>query len=160
MSLMRSTPVDGGIFSKIFARIFRTRLDVPNPSPPHHVRFPGRSPCPEKPMLQLNPPIPMNTPKGFAHLVIDYGPESDLYWTVLIMKRERSGPARTNMYARPETSRRGTPSRRCRRAKTRREVPILRWRGRVYRWSGKPERQAGYIATTPAGICAVSLTLP
>jgi len=37
-------------------------------------------------MLQLDPPIPMNTPKGegFAHFVIDYGPESDLYWTVLI----------------------------------------------------------------------------
>jgi hypothetical protein len=40
----------------------------------------------DKPMLQLNPPIPMNTPKGegFAHILIDYGPESDLYWTVLI----------------------------------------------------------------------------
>ncbi len=37
-------------------------------------------------MLQLNPPIPMTTPKGegFAHILIDYGPESDLYWTVLI----------------------------------------------------------------------------
>ncbi|GAA0907786.1 hypothetical protein GCM10009552_16180 [Rothia nasimurium] len=37
-------------------------------------------------MLQLNPPLPMNTPKGegFAHFLIDYGPESDLYWTVLI----------------------------------------------------------------------------
>ncbi|MEO7050071.1 MAG: hypothetical protein ABI128_00245 [Rhodanobacter sp.] len=37
-------------------------------------------------MMQLNPPIPLNTPKGegFAHLVLDYGPESDLYWTVLI----------------------------------------------------------------------------
>ena len=37
-------------------------------------------------MLQLNPPLPMNTPKGegFAHIVIDYGPESDLYWTVMI----------------------------------------------------------------------------
>ena len=37
-------------------------------------------------MLQLNPPLPLNTPKGegFAHFVIDYGPESDLYWTVLI----------------------------------------------------------------------------
>ena len=37
-------------------------------------------------MLQLNPPIPMCTPKGegFAHILIDYGPESDLYWTVLI----------------------------------------------------------------------------
>lgn len=39
-------------------------------------------------MGQLNPPIPLNTPKGegFAHLVIDYGPESDLYWTVLIIE--------------------------------------------------------------------------
>jgi hypothetical protein len=37
-------------------------------------------------MLQLNPPLPMNTPKGegFAHILIDYGPESDLYWTVII----------------------------------------------------------------------------
>ena len=37
-------------------------------------------------MLQLNPPIPMCTPKGegFAHFLIDYGPESDLYWTVFI----------------------------------------------------------------------------
>lgn len=37
-------------------------------------------------MLQLNPPLPMLTPKGagFAHILIDYGPESDLYWTVLI----------------------------------------------------------------------------
>lgn len=45
-------------------------------------------------MLQLNPPIPMNTPEGegFAHIVIDYGPESDLYWTVLITE---SGEIRT-----------------------------------------------------------------
>jgi hypothetical protein len=37
-------------------------------------------------MHQLNPPLPMNTPKGegFAHFLIDYGPESDLYWTVFI----------------------------------------------------------------------------
>ena len=37
-------------------------------------------------MLQLDPPIPMSTPKGegFAHVLLDYGPESDLYWTVLI----------------------------------------------------------------------------
>jgi len=37
-------------------------------------------------MMQLNPPIPMNTPKGegFAHVMLDYGPESDLYWVVLI----------------------------------------------------------------------------
>ncbi|NYE31182.1 hypothetical protein HDE78_004166 [Rhodanobacter sp. K2T2] len=37
-------------------------------------------------MIQLNPPLPMNTPKGegFAHVMLDYGPESDLYWVVLI----------------------------------------------------------------------------
>lgn len=37
-------------------------------------------------MLQLDPPLPLNTPKGegFAHFLIDYGPESDLYWTVFI----------------------------------------------------------------------------
>lgn len=37
-------------------------------------------------MMQLDPPIPMVTPKGegFAHILLDYGPESDLYWTVLI----------------------------------------------------------------------------
>ncbi len=36
--------------------------------------------------LQLNPPLPMSCPKGegFAHLLIDYGPESDLYWTIFI----------------------------------------------------------------------------
>ncbi len=37
-------------------------------------------------MLQLNPPLPMLTPQGegMAHFLIDYGPESDLYWTVFI----------------------------------------------------------------------------
>lgn len=37
-------------------------------------------------MLQLNPPLPFNTPKGegFAHVLVDYGPESDLYWIVLL----------------------------------------------------------------------------
>lgn len=31
---------------------------------------------------QLNPPIPVVTPKGkaLAHMVIDYGPEADLIW--------------------------------------------------------------------------------
>lgn len=35
-------------------------------------------------MLQLNPPLPVHTPKGpgLAHLVIDYGPEMDLVWVV------------------------------------------------------------------------------
>lgn len=33
---------------------------------------------------QLNPPIPMQTPKGhgFAHFLIDYGMETHLYWVV------------------------------------------------------------------------------
>ncbi len=37
-------------------------------------------------MLQLNPPLPLTTPKGkgWAHLVIDYGPEADLIWVVFI----------------------------------------------------------------------------
>lgn len=35
-------------------------------------------------LLQLNPPIPVLTPKGrgLAHVVIDYGPEHDLLWVV------------------------------------------------------------------------------
>jgi hypothetical protein len=39
-------------------------------------------------MLQLDPPIPMNTPKGsgFAYLVIDYGLDYDLCWTVFLTK--------------------------------------------------------------------------
>jgi hypothetical protein len=37
-------------------------------------------------MIQLNPPIPLNTPKGkgLAHILIDYGPELHLHWTVVI----------------------------------------------------------------------------
>ena len=33
-------------------------------------------------ILQLNPPIPINTPMGsaLAHFMIDYGPESHLMW--------------------------------------------------------------------------------
>lgn len=33
-------------------------------------------------MLQLNPPIPVETPKGkaMAQIVIDYGPEYHLLW--------------------------------------------------------------------------------
>jgi hypothetical protein len=35
-------------------------------------------------MLQLNPPLPVVTPrgKGLAHVRIDYGMESDLMWVV------------------------------------------------------------------------------
>jgi len=37
-------------------------------------------------LIQLNPPLPLNTPKGegLAHLVLDYGPEHNLIWTVFI----------------------------------------------------------------------------
>jgi hypothetical protein len=37
-------------------------------------------------ILQLNPPLPLVTPKGsgFAHFLIDYGMETHLYWTVFI----------------------------------------------------------------------------
>lgn len=35
-----------------------------------------------KKMLQLNPPLPLITPRGkaIAHFLIDYGPEHDLLW--------------------------------------------------------------------------------
>ena len=35
-------------------------------------------------MIQLNPPIPVVTPKGkgLAQVLIDYGPEHDLVWVV------------------------------------------------------------------------------
>lgn len=37
-------------------------------------------------MLQLNPPIPVKTPKGkgLAHVLIDYGPEFDLFWVCFL----------------------------------------------------------------------------
>lgn len=37
-------------------------------------------------ILQLDPPIPMITPRGdgLAHCVIDYGPEHDLLWVVFL----------------------------------------------------------------------------
>jgi hypothetical protein len=36
--------------------------------------------------VQLNPPLPMQTPKGngLAHFVIDYGPEAHLLWVVFM----------------------------------------------------------------------------
>src|ERR1044071_2726582 len=40
-----------------------------------------------QPMIQqLNPPLPMETPKGsgWAHFVIDYGPETALLWVVFM----------------------------------------------------------------------------
>jgi len=37
-------------------------------------------------ILQLDPPIPLDTPRGpgIAHLVIDYGLEQNLMWTVFL----------------------------------------------------------------------------
>lgn len=37
-------------------------------------------------ILQLNPPIPLVTPRGagLAHCLIDYGPEYDLLWVVFL----------------------------------------------------------------------------
>lgn len=37
-------------------------------------------------ILQLNPPIPLITPKGkgWAHLTIDYSQEHDLLWVVFL----------------------------------------------------------------------------
>jgi hypothetical protein len=33
-------------------------------------------------VAQLNPPVPMTTPKGdaLAHLLVDYGPEFEVHW--------------------------------------------------------------------------------
>ena len=37
-------------------------------------------------ITQLNPPLPLETPKGsgLAHFVIDYGPELHLLWVVFL----------------------------------------------------------------------------
>ena len=37
-------------------------------------------------ILQLHPPIPVKTimGDGLAHVLIDYGPEYDVYWIVLL----------------------------------------------------------------------------
>jgi hypothetical protein len=37
-------------------------------------------------LVQLNPPLPLDTPKGpgWAHCVIDYGPEAALLWVVFM----------------------------------------------------------------------------
>ena len=41
-------------------------------------------------LLQLNPPIPIDTPKGpgMAHFLIDYGPEADLIWVCFLENKE------------------------------------------------------------------------
>ena len=39
-------------------------------------------------ITQLNPPLPLHTPKGpgWAHFVLDHGVESDLMWVVFLDK--------------------------------------------------------------------------
>jgi hypothetical protein len=39
-------------------------------------------------ITQLNPPLPLDTTKGegWAHFLIDYGPESALFWVVFMDK--------------------------------------------------------------------------
>src|SRR5450755_1155476 len=41
---------------------------------------------PDMSILQLDPPIPVVTPKGegYAHLLIDYGPEYNLLWVCFL----------------------------------------------------------------------------
>ena len=41
-------------------------------------------------MIQLNPPLPIVTPKGpgLAHIVIDYGPEYDIVWVTFLENGE------------------------------------------------------------------------
>jgi hypothetical protein len=37
-------------------------------------------------IVQLNPPLPLNTPKGsaYAHFMIDYGIEENLFWVCFL----------------------------------------------------------------------------
>jgi hypothetical protein len=60
-------------------------------------------------MTQLNPPLPLKTPKGsgWAHFVIDYGPESALLWVVFM---EADGACRT--VPNPQTRKASRPTRR------------------------------------------------
>ena len=55
-------------------------------------------------ITQLNPPIPLMTPKGraMAHLIIDYGVENDLMWVCF---QDDTGESWTweNAYVRAQT---------------------------------------------------------
>jgi hypothetical protein len=68
---------------------FRARSPAPEPFCGNHVfklenslLFESRSMS----TLQLDPPIPVITPKGdgYAHLLIDYGPEYNLLWVCFL----------------------------------------------------------------------------
>ena len=62
-------------------------------------RSPNHGPQSSHMILQLNPPLPVTTPKGtaLAHFLIDYSIESHLYWTVFL---DNSGECWT--FANPE----------------------------------------------------------
>src|SRR5579862_7157896 len=70
----------------------RGALTARDPGPSHRGNFPQRGESSfgrhgAGPMLvQLNPPLPLETPKGsgWAHFVIDYGPEAALLWVVFM----------------------------------------------------------------------------
>jgi hypothetical protein len=63
---------------------------APEPFYGHHVFKTGALPQPfesrSMSTLQLDPPIPVITPKGdgYAHLLIDYGPEYNLLWVCFL----------------------------------------------------------------------------
>ena len=56
--------------------------------------------------MQLDPPIPMNTPtgEGFAHSLIDYGHESTCTGRYASPKPVKCGPGRTATFAGQRTS--------------------------------------------------------
>lgn len=58
-------------------------------------------------MLQLNPPLPLLTPKGkgYAHFVIDYSQEHHLFWVVFL---DDSGECWT--FPNPEVRLQGNPT--------------------------------------------------
>jgi hypothetical protein len=54
-------------------------------------------------MMQLNPPLPIVTPKGnaLAHVLIDYGPEADLIWVCFQQDGQRWSWRNSEINAQP-----------------------------------------------------------
>ena len=63
-------------------------------------------------LTQLNPPLPLETSKGpgWAHFVIDYGPESALLWVVFMDADGACWTSRISRYACPTIGRWGGES--------------------------------------------------
>ena len=78
-------------------------------------------------LTQLNPPLPLKTPKGdgIAHLVIDYGPEHDLLWVVFL---DADGACWTVPNQEVRMGANWTMGRRRRPAAERDEKPVTRFR--------------------------------